>query len=33
MSQNFPKSHELFAKIINVKLDLSNYSTKTYLNK
>ena len=30
MSQNFLKSYELFAKIINVKLDLSNYSTKTY---
>ena len=29
MSQYFPKPYELFGGDINVKVDLSNYSTKT----
>ena len=29
MSQYFPKSYELFGRDINVKVDLSNYATKT----
>ena len=29
MSQYFPKSYEPFARDINVKLNLSNYTTKT----
>ena len=28
MSQCFPKPHKQFGKIINVKVDLSNYATK-----
>ena len=31
MSQNFPKSFRRFGEIINVKVDLSNYATKTDL--
>ena len=31
MSQNFPKPHESFGGDINVKVDLSNYNTKTDL--
>ena len=29
MSQYFPKPHEPFGGVINVKVDLSNYATKT----
>ena len=29
MSKNFPKSFRTFGKNINVKVDLSNYATKT----
>ena len=29
MSQHFPKSYESFSGDINVKVDLSNYATKT----
>ena len=29
MSQYFPKPYELFGRDINVKVDLSNYATKT----
>ena len=32
MSQYFPKSYEPFGGDINVKVDLSNYSTNTDLN-
>ena len=32
MSQYFPKPYELFGGDINVKVDLSNYATKTDLN-
>ena len=31
MSQYFPKPYELFGRDINVKVDLSNYATKTDL--
>ena len=31
MSQYFPKPYEPFAGDINVKVDLSNYATKTYI--
>ena len=31
MSQYFPKSYEPFREYINVKVDLSNYATKTDL--
>ena len=31
MSQYFPKPYELFGENINVKIDLSNYATKTDL--
>ena len=31
MSQYFPKPYEPFGGDINVKVDLSNYATKTYL--
>ena len=31
MSQYFPKPHEPFGVDINVKVDLSNYATKTYI--
>ena len=31
MSQYFPKPYELFGRDINVKVDLSNYPTKTNL--
>ena len=31
MSQYFPKSFRSFGRNINVKVDLSNYATKTYL--
>ena len=31
MSQYFPKPYESFGGDINVKVDLSNYATKTYL--
>ena len=31
MSQYFPKPYEPFGGEINVKVDLSNYATKTYL--
>ena len=31
MSQYFPKPYELFGGDINVKVDLSNYATKTNL--
>ena len=31
MSQYFPKPHEPFGRDINVKVDLSNYATKTDL--
>ena len=31
MSQYFPKSYEPFGEDINVKVDLSNYATKTDL--
>ena len=30
MTQCFPKPHEPFGGDINVKVDLSNYATKTY---
>ena len=33
MSQYFPKPHDPFERDINVKVDLSNYATKTDLNK
>ena len=33
MSQYFPKSYEPFGEGINVKVDLSNYTTKTDLKK
>ena len=33
MSQYFPKPYEPFGESINVKLDLSNFSTKTDLKK
>ena len=33
MSQHFPKPFRSFAVNINVKVDLSNYATKTDLNK
>ena len=29
VSQNFPESYEPFGRDINVKIDLSNYATKT----
>ena len=32
MSQYFPKTYEPFWEDINVKVDLSNYATKTDLN-
>ena len=32
MSQYFPKPYEPFGGIINVKLDFSNYATKTDIN-
>ena len=32
MSQYFPKPYEPFGGDINVKVDLSNYATKTDLN-
>ena len=31
MSQNFPKPYKSFGGDINVKVDLSNYSTKTHI--
>ena len=31
MSQYFPRPYELFGRDINVKVDLSNYATKTDL--
>ena len=31
MSQYFPKSYEPFGGDINVKVELSNYATKTYI--
>ena len=31
MSQYFPKSYESFGGDINVKVELSNYATKTYI--
>ena len=31
MSQYFPRLYELFGRDINVKVDLSNYATKTNL--
>ena len=31
MSQYFPKPYEPFGGDINVKVDLSNYATKTYI--
>ena len=31
MSQYFPKPYKLFGRDINVKVDLSNYATKTDL--
>ena len=33
MSQYFPKPYEPFGRDINVKVDLSNYATKTDLKK
>ena len=33
MSQYFPKPHDPFERDINIKVDLSNYATKTDLNK
>ena len=33
MSQYFPKPYEPFGGVINVKVDLSNYATKTNLKK
>ena len=33
MNQYFPKPYELFGLDINVKVDLSNYATKTDLKK
>ena len=33
MSQYFPETHEPFREDINVKVDLSNYGTKTNLKK
>ena len=33
MSQYFPKPYERFGGDINVKVDLSNYATKTHLKK
>ena len=33
MSQYLPKPYELFGRDINVKVDLSNYATKTDLKK
>ena len=32
MSRYFPKPYETFVRDINVKVDLSNYATKTDLN-
>ena len=33
MSQYFPKNYEPFSRDIDVKVDLSNYATKTDLKK
>ena len=33
MSQYFPKSYESFGRDINVKVDLTNYATKTDTKK